>query len=436
MTRAQYLGYGIGAAGSAGFGTVPGLILAVYLTDTLGVAAAVAAIVVLVPKVWDMLFLPIVGNWSDSAVTRRGGRTRFIAIGAFAMLLAFPLMFAVPAGTHSSVAALWVLVAFTLAATAYAFFQVPYVALPAEITDVASERTTLLSWRVGLQLLGILTFGVGAPVMIDLAGAGNLAYFVMGAAVAVTIFIAMMACWFSVRRLPRFVSEETAIGGSLRTQFRVAWQARPFRVLVTVFVLQAIGGGAVLAATPYFSVNVLGITDFGLLFGLLLVPGALSTPLWSLVGHRLGTRRGFLIASSLFIVALLTSLAAPVLSLPVATALVALVAAGYAGMQMFPLAMLPDTIAENAAHTGTQRAGALTGVWTAGETLAFAVGPALVLLLLAVTGYTSTVGTEQMTQSASAVTGVRIAFSVLPALLVALSIPLMLRYPLREHTSS
>ena len=125
MTRAQYLGYGIGAAGSAGFGTVPGLILAVYLTDTLGVAAAVAAIVVLVPKVWDMLFLPIVGNWSDSAVTRRGGRMRFIAIGAFAMLLAFPLMFAVPAGTHSSVAALWVLVAFTLAATAYAFFQVP-----------------------------------------------------------------------------------------------------------------------------------------------------------------------------------------------------------------------------------------------------------------------------------------------------------------------
>jgi GPH family glycoside/pentoside/hexuronide:cation symporter len=105
---------------------------------------------------------------------------------------------------------------------------------------------------------------------------------------------------------------------------------------------------------------------------------------------------------------------------------------GYAGMQMFPLAMLPDTISDDAARTGEQRAGSFTGVWTAGETAAFAIGPALVLLLLAVTGYVSTTAGQIVDQPALAITGVQLAFSVLPVVLVASSLPLIWRYPLRS----
>ena len=82
--------------------------------------------------------------------------------------------------------------------------------------------------------------------------------------------------------------------------------------------------------------------------------------------------------------------------------------------------------------SGEQRAGAFTGVWTAGETAAFAIGPALVLLLLAVTGYVSSTAGQTIDQPASAITGVTLAFSVLPVVLVALSLPLILRYPLQS----
>jgi glycoside/pentoside/hexuronide:cation symporter, GPH family len=81
-----------------------------------------------------------------------------------------------------------------------------------------------------------------------------------------------------------------------------------------------------------------------------------------------------------------------------------------------------------------QRAGAFTGVWTAGETAAFAIGPAMVLLLLAVTGYVSTTAGRIVVQPSLAITGVTVAFSVLPVVLVAFSLPLVLRYPLREPT--
>jgi Na+/melibiose symporter-like transporter len=118
-------------------------------------------------------------------------------------------------------------------------------------------------------------------------------------------------------------------------------------------------------------------------------------------------------------------------SLPTAgvLALVGICGVGYAGMQMFPLAMLPDAIAEDAASSGRQRAGAFTGVWTAGETIGFAVGPALVLAILAVTGFVSS-SEGAGAQPESAQLGVLLGFTVLPALLVAISLPLIRAYHL------
>jgi Na+/melibiose symporter-like transporter len=242
----------------------------------------------------------------------------------------------------------------------------------------------------------------------------------------------MLACWVVVRRLRRYVAESTAGEHSLKEQFRVAWSARPFRILIVAFILQALGAGAVLAAAPYFSRYILGVADFGIVFGVLLVPAVIFMPLWAFVGHRIGKRRGFIISSFVFMAGLVASLAAHVVPLTIALALVAVTSVGYAGMQMFPLAMLPDTISDDAARTGSQRAGAFTGVWTAGETAAFAIGPALVLLLLAVTGFISTTAGQTVTQPDSAILGVTLAFSVLPVVLVALSLPFVWRYPLRD----
>ena len=432
LTRGSTLGYAVGAAGTAGFGTVPGLLLAIYLTNTLGVAAGIASLVVLVPKLWDVFFLPYVGNLSDRSVARTGNRARFLVFGAIGMLICFPLMFAVPEGVGSGASAIWVLFAFLIAATAFGFFQVPYIALAAEITDSPRERTTLMSWRVGFQVVGILLFGVGAPVVVGLVADEYTGYLLMGLAVGALIAVAMLVCWTVVRRLPRYVTESTAGDHSLREQFRVAWSARPFRLLIVAFILQALAAGAVLAAAPYFSRYILGVEDFGIVFGVLLVPAVIVMPLWAIVGHRIGKRRGFIVASFLFMIGLTASLAAHFLPFGVAIGLIAVTSVGYAGMQMFPLAMLPDPISDDAARTGTQRAGAFTGVWTAGETAALAIGPALVLMLLAVTGYISTTAGQTVTQPDSAILGVSLAFSVLPVVLVALSLPFAWRYPLRE----
>ena len=73
-------------------------------------------------------------------------------------------------------------------------------------------------------------------------------------------------------------------------------------------------------------------------------------------------------------------------------ALAAVTGIGYAGAQLFPLAMLPDTAAHDARVTGENRVGVFTGVWTAVETLGLAIGPAVFAVVLALGGYRSSTG--------------------------------------------
>ena len=107
----------------------------------------------------------------------------------------------------------------------------------------------------------------------------------------------------------------------------------------------------------------------------------------------------------------------------------AVVGVGYAGCQVFPMAMLPDAAAVDSARTGENRAGVYTGVWTAGETLGLALGPAVFALVLALGGYLSSQGRE-ITQPGSALTAITLGFSVLPAALTLASLWWLRQYTL------
>jgi Na+/melibiose symporter-like transporter len=187
------------------------------------------------------------------------------------------LVFAGP-GAPPGVAALWVAVAFLLAATAYGLFQVPCVAQPAEITDDPDERSALMSWRVAALALGILLAGAGAPTVVDAAGGGRGGYLAMAAFVAVLLAIGMLGAVVGTRSAPTLTRVRS--GGRLSATLRLTWRSRPFRVLLTGFIVQALGIGVMLAGVPYFAEQVLGDPGAGaLLFAvaaglLVLVPPA------------------------------------------------------------------------------------------------------------------------------------------------------------------
>ena len=135
LPRSVRVGYGSGSVATGAFGTVPGLMLLPYLTDSLGIAAILAGFIVFLPKAWDVILNPIAGRISDRTVDPRGPRRPWLLRGGLALAVAFALLFAAPEMGSTWVEAAWVLVCFLACATAYAFFQVPYVSMPAELTS-------------------------------------------------------------------------------------------------------------------------------------------------------------------------------------------------------------------------------------------------------------------------------------------------------------
>ncbi|QJW37231.1 MFS transporter [Cellulosimicrobium protaetiae] len=453
LSRATIAGYAAGSVGTGGFGTLPGLVLLVYLTDALAVPAAAAGLIVTGAKVWDVVIDPFIGYGSDRDLARTGSRRRFMTIGALTLPVLFALTFAVPSAAGPTAAAIWVLVAFLLAATAFSLFQVPYIALPAELDPTYDGRTRLLAWRVAALAFAILLFGAGGPALRG-GGDSTSGYLVMGVVSGVVIGAGMLvASRVAPRVAPRRpgARDGGAPGGSTApapaasTSAARAWvlavreavdalrRSRPFRTLLAAFFLQAVATGLMLAGAAYVARYVLhDEAAVSFLFAALIAPALLCMPLWTRLARRDGKERGFVVATVLFAVAALGMI--PLLWAPGAWvyAPTALAGIAYAGMQALPLAMLPDVIAHDARTHGEGRGGAFSGVWTAGETTGMALGAAVLSLVLGVTGYVSTRAGETVAQPVAAVDGIALSFSVVPAVLVLVSLVPLVRYGLRK----
>ncbi|MBM7505307.1 MFS transporter [Agromyces aurantiacus] len=435
LARGVVTRYAIGSIGTGGFATLPGLVLVFYLTDTLGVTALAAGLVVTAAKVWDVVIDPWIGERSDRALAASGTRRTWMRVGAIALPLAFAATFAVPAGLPPVTAGAWVLVAFLATATAFSLFQVPYIALPAELTDDYDARTRLLTWRVVVLSLAILLFGAGGPLL-RRAGGGDeaLGYLVMAVVAGVVIGAGMLvATTTAPRGAPLGPRAARRLRDGYAEGIAALRRSRPFRDLLAAFVLQGLATGLMLAGANYVAVRVLSSEDaLTFLFLALIGPAVLCAPLWGRLARRIGKERGFAFASVLFAVAAATLAGMLWAPGPWVYAPVALAGAAYAGMQSLPMAMLPDVISHDAREHGDGRAGSFGGVWTAGETAGMALGATLLTIVLALTGYVESVGSAVVDQPPAAIAGIVVAFSLLPAGLVLLSLVPLARYPLRR----
>ena len=210
--------------------------------------------------------------------------------------------------------------------------------------------------------------------------------------------------------------------GPLRDQLRIVAGARDFRLLLVTFVVQALATGCMLAGVDYLATDVLdrkGATT--VLFVCFVGPALLLTPAWSALGARIGKKQGYL-ASSVDP----RGRRAPGRAGPLG-AVRPRRRGGRTGRGR--VRRLPGLPARDAARRGGRRRAPDREL--AGRRLHRRLDrrrdarprarPGLFALVLAVGGYRSSTDGD-VAQPESAQTAITLGFSVLPALLVVLSL--------------
>nr|WP_285758026.1 MFS transporter [Nocardiopsis ansamitocini] len=208
--------------------TVPGLVLLYYLTNVLAVPAALAALVILAPTIWDVLGDPFAVALSDRTRSRWGQRRPWLLVGVLTLPVSFAAIFAAP-----PLSGVWaagcVSVLFLVTSTAFSIFQVPYVAMPAEMSVGHDERSLLMAWRTAFLGVAILLSGALAPAIAQSQGGSAHGYRVMAAAVGGFLLFGTPAAFFGTRRAPRTVPVPTE--SALSAQ-RAAARKRPCQGVV------------------------------------------------------------------------------------------------------------------------------------------------------------------------------------------------------------
>jgi glycoside/pentoside/hexuronide:cation symporter, GPH family len=201
MPRQIKLAWGTGALGVAlMMNSIGGLIL-FYMVSVLKIEPALAGSLIFIAKLAGVITDPMVGTWSDRLNTQGSRRRPFLVSGAIACSAAYVMIFTTPLFAAEMLRAGWVFSALLIYTLGYSLFNVPYMSMPAEMTDDYHERTSIHSVRMMFIAIAGLVVGVAFPMLLENLGRQAWSsYAVVGLAGGAIILTTTLIAWAGTRR--------------------------------------------------------------------------------------------------------------------------------------------------------------------------------------------------------------------------------------------
>jgi GPH family glycoside/pentoside/hexuronide:cation symporter len=428
-------GWSIGTIGPVTLLYVVNYAFMFFMTDLLRVSAALAGTLIFVVRTYDVFVDPLVGLLSDRTKSSMGRRRPWMLVGAFVSAAGCVALFTVPdriAAGGSGVIGVWSLGSLLLYFTGYSLFNVPYMAMPAEMTDSYNERTRLMGARVFfVAIAGLLGVSV-APLLVQHFGKGRSAYSITAVLMAGVSLAAMLACVAATARAKATPRSLTRVPASV--QLRLALGNKPFTRLILAKLLLLLAMSSYTTSMFYFVSHILH-KELSIVsqIGLLQTTGMLcSLPVWVRLSRRWAKHRLFAAAcaanAAVFLTWLLASGTEPTLLLLLRAFVIGWTSGGALLMGQ---ALLPDTMEYDYRRSGLRREGAFSGAYSMVEKAGFAFGPLLVGMLLSAAGYDG--AATAANASAGTSFAVYMGVSVIPAAATALSVLVLLGYGLTEQ---
>ncbi|MEI6186621.1 MAG: MFS transporter, partial [Dehalococcoidia bacterium] len=422
------LSYGIGDIANNLFIVTTGMYLLFFLTNVIGVNPALAGTMLIFPKLWDVVSDPIMGAISDVTRSRFGRRRVYLLYGAVPFGISFFILFLVPGFQTEFANALQVSLLFALACTFFTIVNVPYASMVPEMSDDYNERLSITSFRMSFASIGALLAGGLTMALVTAGGGGADGFRYMGAIFGLAIVVTCLWCFFGTRKAPSLPPHKDM--PPMKEQIKVAAKNYPFVILMSSYFLQALAIGVMMAGFVYYVKYAMALpeTAMNIAFPIFMVTGVIFIPVWLAVGKKLGKIKSYYIGLAIFTVMMGSLFFTSASQIWLFYAQVFLAGIGFSSFQLFPFSMLPDTVEYDQMQSGMRREGIFSGMWSAGQKIAYSVGPAIVGFALALSGFVM-----EGVQPESVATGVRIVFCLFPAAMVLLSFLPFSKYKITEE---
>ena len=436
------LRFGAGQLGAQIFRDTPAVLLPLFLVTMLAVPAWLAGLVVLLPKIWLIFCDPMMGNWYDQAKSRLG-RTPFLVSGALGTSLGLIAPFIITSYPNHWIAAASVCAIFFAGSTAFSLFSVPYLAAASELSGDPFERNRIIVMRMIFGTIGVL-IGVGMPqLLVARFGGGAAGWHMTIGIFAAICLISMMTTALGLRGAASIAAAPSP--GRLRDQMRAISRNRPFLVLLLTSFLSNIGQAASYTVVGFiFLYKVKAIALIPIYILVMSCSSLLAKPMWLWLPRKIGKQACFTGASLAWIAVTLTwlllgtfgerTIALPVFgAVPVEHALILLraivIGVANGGFVLLALSMMTDAIDHARRTSGIANEGVFSGVFSALEKFAFAIGPLIAGFVLSGFGFVASHG-GAVAQADSAVFGIVLLYSLIPAGLQILALAVFSRYRL------
>jgi len=426
--------YGAADLGIALITSVTQFFLLFYYTDVAGINPAIAGTALLVGKLtWDAINDPLIGYLSDRTRSRFGRRRVYMFCGAIPLALTAWLLLSLPQGLTGAAAFLAVFVTFLLMDTFHTLVSVPYYAMTPELTYDYNERGSLTSIRMVYSVIGYILGAATTTVIagllvsqtgLTLRGAWSGTGLIFGAIAAITVLFTAL----SVRE--RHEAEVKLSKMPPLKAVRSTFHNRPFNIMLVIFFISSFSFTLLTALVPYFIIYQLKMKEAVPIVLLIML---LAIMIFLIPAQMLSKRinKGPAYALGLLIASL--AIMATFFLPPAPTPLIYLIAfvagMGFSGQWVFPWSMIPDVIEYDQYQTGERREGIYYGIWALLQKFTNAFGLAVSGWALAWFGYVA--NAEQTPQ---ALFGIRLFFSLVPALLLLITLPMLVRFPITRQS--
>lgn len=435
----EKIGYGFGDMASSMFWKIFGMYLLFFYTDVFGLAPAAVGTMFLITRIWDSFLDPVIGVIADRTESRWGKFRPYLLYVALPFGIIGVLTFTTPHLSPSG-KLVYAYVTYTLMMMVYSAINVPYASLLGVMSPNPQDRTTLSSYRMFFAYLGsFIALMLIEPLVEFFSRHGSVQqiwqYSV--AVIAAMCVVLFLACFALTKERVKPIHEEKH---SLKEDLLDLCKNGPWWILlgagIAALIFNSIRDGATIYYFKYyvletssFQIASLGVTVTWTSLYLMLgqASNMLGVALAAPVANHIGKKNTYILAMA---IATVLSIAfywftpGQLVLIFVFQALIS-VCAGI----IFPLlwSMYADIADYSELKCGRRATGLIFSSSSMSQKLGWTLGGALTGWLLGYFGFQANV-----VQTETAVVGIKMMLSFLPAIGTVLSIIFIAFYPLSE----